>query len=141
MLTVDLNSLPLQDNWTEDNPAQRCRAAFPLFRAVGTERSAMVYFELDPGAELGWHTDSAEEVILVLAGTLEGRIGDERAVLSAGNVALVPTMAPHTFRNIGDSVARVAGVFPEPRLVSTFEATWQPAGSNTIDTDQIVIPA
>lgn len=141
MLTVNLNTLPLQENWTLTNPAQRCRAAFPLFRALGTESTAMVYFELAPGDELGRHTDSAEEVVLVLAGTVEGTVGDEQAVLEAGSLAVVPRMVPHTFRNIGAAPARVVGFFPEARLVATFEATWLPAESNVIDTDLIPLPA
>jgi quercetin dioxygenase-like cupin family protein len=141
MRTVDLNTLPLQENYTTTNPAQRCRAAFPLFRALGTESTAMVYFELAPGDELGRHTDSAEEVILVLEGVVEGTIGAERGVLSQGQLAVVPRMLPHTFRNIGGQVARVVGFFPEARLVATFETEWQPAGSSIIDTDLIPVAA
>jgi quercetin dioxygenase-like cupin family protein len=100
----------------------------------------MVYFELAPGDELGRHTDSAEEVILVLQGVVEGTIGAERGVLGQGQIAVVPRMLPHTFRNIGPEIARLVGFFPEARLVATFENEWQPAGSNTIDTDLIPVP-
>jgi quercetin dioxygenase-like cupin family protein len=100
----------------------------------------MVYFELDEGKELGTHTDSAEETLYIMEGTVEVTVGNETAVISQGHIAIVPTMVPHNVRNVGNGVAHVIGFFPEARLVATFEQEWQPAGSNMIDTDQIVIP-
>lgn len=137
MLTVDLTTLPLQTNWTAADPTQRCRSAFPLFGGVGTERISMVYFELDPGEQLGRHTDSAEELLLILEGAVEVTVGEERGVLSAGHAAIVPTMAPHNLRNIGAGVVRVAGIFPEPQLVATFDQVWDSMGTRVVDTSQI----
>lgn len=137
MISVELRALPLNETWTDADPAQRCRSTFPLFRAVGTESTAMVYFELDPGNVLGRHTDSAEEVILILEGTVEATIGDERGTLTAGQIAVVPKMLPHDFRNIGEGVVRVVGFFPEARLIATFDNEWLPYRSRVIDTDQI----
>jgi quercetin dioxygenase-like cupin family protein len=141
MITANLFTLPLQENWTKANPAQRCRATFPLFRAVGTEHTAMVYFELDRGDELGRHTDSAEEVLIILDGAVEVTVGESQAILTRGQIAVVPTMIPHNLRNVGGEIARVAGVFPDARLVATFDEVWEPAGSRVVDTDQIPVPA
>jgi quercetin dioxygenase-like cupin family protein len=97
------------------------RVSFPLHSATGTASTATVLFELDPGAELYVHTDSAEELLIVVQGTAEARVGDEVGRLETHQVALVPPMAPHGLRNIGDDVLRVLGTFSASTVVSTFE--------------------
>ena len=85
-------------------------------------------FELDPGAELPVHTDSAEELLIVVQGTGEARVGDEVGRIAKHEVALVPPMAPHGLRTIGDDVLRVLGTFSSSTLVSTFERQLEPGG-------------
>ena len=97
------------------------RVSFPLHSATGTASTATVLFELDPGAELNVHTDSAEELLVIVHGTAEARVGDEVGRVSANQVAVVPPMAPHGLRNIGDDVLRVLGTFSASTVVSTFE--------------------
>ena len=87
------------------------RASFPVHSAAGTASTATVLFELDPGAELGVHTDSAEELLIILQGTAEARVGDEVGRLEKHQVGLVPPMQPHGLRNIGEDVLRVLGTF------------------------------
>ncbi|HET8968218.1 MAG TPA: cupin domain-containing protein, partial [Gaiellaceae bacterium] len=79
-----------------------------------------VLFELDPGAELPVHTDSAEELLIVLQGEAEARVGDEVGRIGSHEVALVPPMAPHGLRNVGEEVLRVFGTFSSSTVVSTF---------------------
>jgi quercetin dioxygenase-like cupin family protein len=134
MITADLNNLELTAFRAENEPSQACRSTFPTLGALGTENSAMVYFELDEGHNLGRHTDSVEEILLVLEGTVEVTVGSERGQLSAGQIGLVPTMVPHDLRNIGKGTARVVGFFGAPNIVATFDNTWQPTGSNQVDT-------
>ena len=59
-----------------------------------------------PGAELSMHTDSAEELLIMRfrARPRRGRVGDEVDRWTTGQVGLVPPMAPHGLRNIGDDV-------------------------------------
>ena len=109
------------------------RVSFPVHSAAGTASSATVLFELDPGATLGVHTDSAEELLIILQGTAEARIGDEVGLLEKHQVGLVPPMAPHGLRNIGDDVLRVLGTFSASTVVSTFE---EPFGG---DGPQVVV--
>ena len=90
-----LTTLELLDVWYEQDPAMRVRVNFPFFAATGTESCAVVYFEIEPGHHLGTHTDSAEEIVLILAGTVEARLDEETGVLSAGQAALIPAMVPH----------------------------------------------
>ena len=115
MHTFDLDDFDLVPT------APGLRVSFPLHSATGTASTATVLFELDPGAELYVHTDSAEELLIIVQGTAEARVGDEVGRLETHQVALVPPMAPHGLRNIGDDVLRVLGTFSASTVVSTFE--------------------
>jgi quercetin dioxygenase-like cupin family protein len=120
VVTFDLNNYELA-------PAgPGLRVSFPVHSATGTASTATVLFELDPGAELPVHTDSAEELLIVVQGTGEARVGDEVGRIGKHEVALVPPMAPHGLRNIGEDVLRVLGTFSSSTVVSTFEQSFRP---------------
>ena len=68
---------------------------FPFSSATGTADTAAVYLVLEPGGALPEHTDSAEEW-------------------------LVPAIAPHSARNIGDGPARILGLFGASTNVAHF---------------------
>jgi quercetin dioxygenase-like cupin family protein len=138
MKTTNLNTLDLTEFTGKDDPGQHCRATFPLFGAHGTESIATVYFELDPGDTLGRHTDSAEELLLVLEGEVEAEVGGETGKLTKGEIALVPKMIPHNMKNSGSKRARILGIFGGANhIVATFENTWLPVDSNTVDTSKM----
>jgi quercetin dioxygenase-like cupin family protein len=134
MITVNLNELELNEFWGENHPTMHNRSTFPLLGAMGTENSATVYFELEPGDSLGRHTDSTEEILLILDGTVEVSVGEEKGQLSQGEIALVPTMVPHDLRNVGERTAKVLGFFGSPNIVATFDVTFVPANTRVIDT-------
>jgi quercetin dioxygenase-like cupin family protein len=125
---VDLNSLDLFERTSELDPTIRVRVGFPHSSAVGTASTATVYFELEPGAHLGSHQDSAEELLLVLEGLGEATVGDETGRAEAGAVVTVPAMEPHDIRNVGDETLRVLGFFSASTVVSTFEHPPAPGG-------------
>jgi quercetin dioxygenase-like cupin family protein len=124
MITVDLNDIELIESDSAGGPN---RVTFPFHSGTGTASTAAVLFELEPGNFLGTHTDSAEEILLVLAGEGEAHVGDERELVSAGQIAIVPSMAPHGIRNTGDTTLRVLGFFSSSTVVSQFE---EPIGPN-----------
>jgi quercetin dioxygenase-like cupin family protein len=126
MHTVDLSTMELMEGWFASDPSVRFRANFALFGGNGTESSAAVYIELQPGEALGEHTDSPEEILLVVDGEVEMSIGAERGRAGRGTLAVVPPMAPHSFRNVGSGTARVVGFFPSPGVVATFVEPIQP---------------
>lgn len=132
MQIVNLTTLELMEGWIDGDPTARCRAAFPLFGGNGVEDSTVVYFELEPGHRLEQHTDSPEELLLVIEGEVEINVGEERAVAGPGTIAVVPPMAPHGARNVGNGTARVLGFFPRPGVVSTFVAPVQPIGERLL---------
>ena len=138
MKTANLNTLELDEFTGKDDPQQHCRATFPMFGAHGTEKSATVYFEIDPGDNLGRHTDSAEELLLIIEGEIEAEVGGEIGRLSKGELVLVPTMVPHDFKNVGSEKAKVLGFFGGANnIVATFEKTWLPVNSNIVDTSKM----
>lgn len=141
MITVDLNNLELTELRGKEHPTMHNRSTFPLGGPLGTENSAMVYFELDPGDTLGRHTDSVEEVILLLSGTVEAEVGEETGELSQGQVAVVPAMVPHNFRNVGRETARVIGFFGAPSWVATFDVAFEPGGFNVVDIGEVLAQA
>jgi quercetin dioxygenase-like cupin family protein len=138
--TASTPELELNEAWLETDPRQRVRVAFPINRLSGAEHTAVVYFEVAPGERLGTHTDSAEEILYIVAGEGEAEVGDERAPVRAGDLAVVPEMVPHGIVNTGDEPLKVVGFFCEAEITSTFEAPLQPVGLQVV-TMGVPVPA
>jgi quercetin dioxygenase-like cupin family protein len=134
MKTADLNNLALVDAWYADDLAMRIAVDFPFYAATGNLGSAVVYFEIEPGRYLGTHTDSAEEIVLILAGTVEASLGDETGQLCAGQAVLIPAMVPHGVRNAGTETARCVGFFAAATVESTFDRPVMPFGQRKVGT-------
>ncbi len=132
MLTANTTQLALADVWIESDPKARVRVNFPINRQAGSADSAVVYFEIAPGERLARHTDSAEEVLYIVAGTAEAEVGDERGVVHAGDLAVIPAMAPHGVRNIGDETLKVVGFFSHAVIYSEFDEPVQPIGRSAL---------
>lgn len=118
---VDLSRIELTRIESPLDPTRRVDVAFPTSSATGLVASASVYFELEPGAHVGVHTDTSEEQLLILEGQGEGLVGDEVAPVHAGLLVVVPAMVRHDLTNTGDGVLRVLGTFAGPTNVATFE--------------------
>ena len=128
MFTVELSELELFHGGYENDPTMQVKVDFPFSAATGPKNTAVVYFEIEPGHRLGTHTDSAEEILLLLGGEVEVSVGDERARVSAGAMAMVPAMVPHSLRNVGDETVRVVGFFSSSTVMSTFDEPIVPMG-------------
>ena len=114
MYTLDIAALEAQEM------GGGLSVTFPFSSATGTADTAAVYLVFEPGGVLPEHTDSAEEWLLVLEGTIEATVGDETGTLEAGQLALVPAIAPHSARNLGDRPARILGFFGASTNVAHF---------------------
>ena len=140
MLTANTTTLNLVDCWLDSDPDRaRVQVNFPLNKAAGTGGGAVVYFEVQPGEYLARHTDSPEEILYIVAGTAEAEVGDERGVVTAGDLAVVPAMVPHGLRNVGEETVKVVGFFCEPEVTSTFAEPMQPIGERVLE--QAPVPA
>ena len=142
MLKINVDKLDkMAMHGAEDDPNLKVTGNFALYSAAGTKSGAAVYFELEPGKELGSHTDSAEEIVYVVDGTVEATLGNnEKDRLSAGELGVVPVMERHNFRNVGTNTAKVVAFFSSPNVVSTFEKVFMPANLREFDTTKLPAP-
>jgi quercetin dioxygenase-like cupin family protein len=129
--TQDLELMRFTQAHDGDNAVE---AAWPVYRDTGAANTAAVYFELAPGMHLPRHTDSAEEILVVLEGEVEATVGDTSARLSAGGLVVVPAKAPHGAANVGEGVARVAGIFSSNTIVATFDDAFEQTGGRVVTT-------
>jgi quercetin dioxygenase-like cupin family protein len=132
MLTVQLADLEPTEYWCEADPTLRGKISLPMHTDTGTASTAVIYFEHAPGEHHGRHTDSAEEVVLVLEGEAEVEAAGERMRLAAGGAALVPATVPHDIRNVGEARLRVVGFFSSAAVVSHFDETLAPFGTSML---------
>ena len=138
MISAQIGELELMEGWYENDPTMRVRFNFPFFVGTGTKNTAVVYFELEPGCRLGTHTDSAEEILLILEGTAEATVEDEQGQVSAGELAVVPAMVPHSLRNVGDETVRVVGFFSSNVVASTFDQPIMPLNQRVVGTPPVL---
>jgi quercetin dioxygenase-like cupin family protein len=129
MLTASTPKLDLIETSMEGDKEHRVHVEFPISAATGAAETAVVYFEIDPGHKLATHTDSAEETLYIVQGDGEAWVGDETGRVSAGDLAVVPAMAPHGIRNVGDTRLKVVGFFREATVFSTFDEPLVPLGT------------
>jgi len=93
--------------------------AAPPPRPAGTRRTDLQRHDLSiasrevlqarvdfaPGASFPRHRHPGEEIIYVLAGTLEYQVEDKAVTLKAGDVLFVPAGTVHAARNVGSTPA------------------------------------
>lgn len=125
---VRLHELPLGEFGYAHDPTARVKGAFPFSAATGNKNTAMVCVEIAPGNRLATHTDSAEEILVILAGEVEVTVGEAQGRASTGDMALVPAMIPHAVRNIGNETVRMLGIFSSNTVMSTFDQPLLPIG-------------
>ena len=134
MLTVKTTELELVEGWFDSAQEQmRVRVAFPINKWAGARDSAVVYFEVKPGDRLARHTDSAEEILYIVAGEAEAEVGDQRGRISKGDLAVIPAMVPHSLLNVGTETVKVVGFFSDSEIISTFQEPVQPFGVSVMN--------
>jgi quercetin dioxygenase-like cupin family protein len=117
----------LAESWVDGRPDLRWRSTVgtgpPEAAASGTS-----LLEVDAGCALPRHTDSAEELVVVVSGVAEVELDGERAQVRAGGVALVPKDVPHQVSNAGEEPLRFVAVYAGTDVVTRYEAPVQPDG-------------
>jgi quercetin dioxygenase-like cupin family protein len=129
MVTFRLEELEFADAWVDGDDGARWRSASAHGPGCGARSSGSSVIEVEPGCKLPAHTDSAEETIVVLAGSADVQIDGETARVTAGGLALVPTDLVHEVRNAGRDVLRFAAVYAGTDVVTTYREPVQPDGS------------
>ena len=98
-----MNCVKIEENRKKEI-APGCRAQF-----VHTENMTFAYWSLEADAEVPAHDHIHEQVVNVLAGTLELTIDGEVKRLRPNDVVLVPPNATHSARAV--TFCRVLDVF------------------------------
>jgi len=63
---------------------------------------------LEPnGGQVPWHNQEQEEVYIIIEGTCEMCLGDERRILTTGQAAYITPGVFHQLTNVGDTPARM----------------------------------
>jgi quercetin dioxygenase-like cupin family protein len=123
----------LSEAWIEGDATARWRSASGHGADDGARASGSSVLEVEPGCRLPRHTDSAEETIVVVAGTAAVSVGEETADVPAGGVALVPECVPHEVRNAGSETLRFVAVYASTDVTTTYEDDVQPDGGRERD--------
>jgi len=100
---ADLADLPLRQIWQSVG-----------VRTIDGERLTMGVVELDANALVPEHRHDHEQLGMVLHGSLEFRVGDERRELGPGGTWKIPSNVPHEV-NVGAEGAVVLDVFAPVR--------------------------
>lgn len=79
---------------------------------LGARDVTVVRQRQTPGGFNPTHTQSREEVMILLAGTVTVSGGDERFDLSAGDALIIPAQTPHRVDNTGGTDAEWLIVSP-----------------------------
>jgi mannose-6-phosphate isomerase-like protein (cupin superfamily) len=95
-------------------------------RTYGFENVSFIITETHPHGGPPLHTHKTEEAHVVLSGTMEYIIGDQRFTVKAPYVVRVPAGVAHTFMNAGSTPLNVIAAFPTPVL------DWTPIGPNPL---------
>lgn len=117
----------------EGDASARWRSAPVLTASQGARESGTVILEIDPGCCLEPHRDSAEEIIIVLAGEATLVVGDKRRTLATGGVGLIRADARHEVRNQGRETLRFAAIYARPEVLTRYERQVQPDGRRERD--------
>jgi mannose-6-phosphate isomerase-like protein (cupin superfamily) len=92
----------------------------------GFEGLSFIISETQPHGGPPLHTHTTEEAHVVLSGTMDYVMGNERFTATAPFVARVPAGMPHTFVNAGKTPLNIIAAFPVP------DFDWTPIGPNPL---------
>jgi quercetin dioxygenase-like cupin family protein len=100
---ADLSEIPLRQIWESVS-----------VRTVDGERLTLGIVELDANAVVPEHRHDHEQLGMVLQGSLEFRVGEEKRQLGPGGTWRIPSNVPHEV-TVGSEGAVVIDVFAPPR--------------------------
>ena len=132
--TAQINEPDSVEFLAQTDPTIGPRLGLALSPANGTATTIVAALDLAPGKRSGSHTHSIKEVVLVLKGTGEMKVGEEQVHLSAGEMVLVPALAPHELSNAGSDDLHTVAFFPNAAFVSVFDDVLSPVESRVLIT-------
>jgi quercetin dioxygenase-like cupin family protein len=82
-------------------------------RVLAGERGMIVWWKIKAGAKAAAHKHPHEQIVWMLSGRMEFRIGDDRRSMAAGDVAVIPGNVEH--EGFFPEDTEVVDVFAPPR--------------------------
>lgn len=108
MPIVDHNSLP-------ETPWRPNYRRWDIVRpGDGTTSSTLSYSVVGVGAGAPLHTHGEDELIVILEGTAEARLGDEVRRVGPDHTLVIPPHVAHAFTSVGPGNLRIITFFPSP---------------------------
>jgi quercetin dioxygenase-like cupin family protein len=92
-----------------------------VYGGHGATQSSTIVYEIEPGGELGWHTDATEETQYIIAGKGELRTEDGNYLVGPGSVFVVPTPLRHNLANVGTERLRAVAFFAAAMFTQNFD--------------------
>jgi quercetin dioxygenase-like cupin family protein len=117
-----------------EDAAVRWAGAFVVYGGHGTTQSSTIVYEIEPGGELGWHTDATEETQYIIAGKGELRTEDGNYPVGPGSVFVLPTPMRHNLANVGTETLRAVAFFAAAMFTQDFDNVMLPPKSHILGT-------
>ena len=93
------------------------------------------YSVIEPGAGAPLHAHAdVDEIFIVIEGTLDLKLGDERVLVSGDHTIAIPAGVPHAFVAVGAAPVRMFTFMPRNRAIA--EATTYFEGAAPAGADQ-----
>jgi quercetin dioxygenase-like cupin family protein len=105
---------------------------FAAYGGSGAEDTCVVYYEIEPGGHLGWHTDSLEETQFIVEGTGELHREDGAWPAGPGSIFVLPALVRHDLANTGADTLRGVAFFSGAVLVQEFDEVMLPPDIHTL---------
>jgi quercetin dioxygenase-like cupin family protein len=123
----------LQVRGVED-PSVRWGGAFVVYGGHGTTQSSTIVYEIEPGGQLGWHTDATEETQYIIAGKGELQTEHGKYPVGPGSVFVLPTPLRHNLANTGTETLRAVAFFAAAMFTQDFDNVMLPANGHILGT-------
>ena len=109
-----------------DDASVRWAGGYATYGGSGSTFSSTVYFEIEPGGRLGWHTDSTEETQVIIAGSGEIQRDDGNNAVTVGDVFVLPEGVRHDLVNNGTETLRAVAFFSNGVVTQNFDNVMLP---------------
>ena len=117
-----------------DDPAVRWEGAFAVYGGHGASQSSTIVYEIEPGGQLGWHTDATEETQYIIAGKGELQTENGNYQVGPGSVFVLPTNVRHNLANVGPDKLRAVAFFAAAMFTQNFDNVMMPPMSHILGT-------
>ena len=134
MITARIDELELRKRWSDVEPDVAFNFGLAVSKANGSATSQVVYVTLEPGKSGGRHIHSAEEILVVLEGTVQLAVGNDWKRLGKEDMAVIPAAIAHELTNVGSEDSRFLAIFPSPTVLHTWDVPVEPTGERAFVT-------